>query len=40
MGRKIRQIKNGKNAKENKFDGRPMIGLPSYFKGVSYVEKS
>ena len=23
---------SGKNAKENKFDGRPMIGLPSYFK--------
>jgi len=32
--------KNGKNAKENKFDGRHMIGLPSYFKGVSNVEKS
>jgi len=25
--------KNGKNAKENKFDGRPIVGLPSYFKG-------
>lgn len=23
---------NGENAKQNKFDGRPMIGLPSYFK--------
>ena len=26
--------KNGKNAEKNKFDGRPMIGLPSYFKGL------
>jgi hypothetical protein len=25
---------NGKNAKTNKYDGRPMIGLPAYFKGV------
>ena len=24
--------KNSKNAKENKFDGRPIIGLPSFFK--------
>jgi hypothetical protein len=24
---------NGKDAKTNKFDGRPMIGLPAYFKG-------
>ena len=24
----------GKNAKTNKYDGRPMIGLPAYFKGV------
>ena len=24
----------GKNAKTNKYDGRPIIGLPSYFKGV------
>ena len=31
---------SGKDAKENKFDGRPMIGLPSYFKGVSNVEKN
>ena len=25
---------NGKDAKTNKYDGRPMIGLPAYFKGV------
>jgi hypothetical protein len=24
---------SGKDAKQNKFDGRPMIGLPAYFKG-------
>ena len=24
---------NSKNAEENKFDRRPMIGLPSWFKG-------
>ena len=23
---------NGENAKQNKFDGRPILGLPSYFK--------
>ena len=25
---------SSKDAKQNKFDGRPMIGLPSYFKGI------
>ena len=25
---------SGKDAKQNKFDGRPMIGLPAYFKGL------
>jgi hypothetical protein len=25
---------SGKNAKKNKYDGRPMIGLPAYFKGA------
>jgi len=25
---------SGKDAKQNKFDGRPMIGLPAYFKGI------
>ena len=31
---------SGKDAEKNKYDGRHMIGLPSYFKGVSNVEKS
>jgi hypothetical protein len=26
---------SGKNAKQNKFDGRPMIGLPAYFKDIT-----
>ena len=25
---------SSKDAKQNKFDGRPMIGLPAYFKGI------
>ena len=25
---------DGKDAKKNKYDGRPMIGLPSFFKGA------
>ena len=28
-----------KTAKENKFDKRPMLGLPSYFKGFTVPKK-
>ena len=27
-------IEGGKDAESNKYDGRPMIGLPAYFKGA------
>ena len=29
----------GKNAKANQFDGRPMLGLPHYFKGFTVLKK-
>ena len=31
-------IKNSESAKQNKFDGRPMIGLPGWFKGVKLTK--
>ena len=30
---------NSKNAKKNKFDGRPFVGLPNYFKGFTLPKK-